>query len=342
MRITIAMILLGATGLLPLAGCHIFQHSGSGANTSARPSAAAPTATAANENQQGRLDQAAAAQDRGDYDAALTLLQDILAENPTITPAYLAMGEIHLIRDNFTEAEAAYRRATRLEPRSYTAQFGHGRALQSLRRFAEAVEAYLRALTINPNSVPANLNVANSYLSLGNTRLAQPFAEKAVQLDPGNGEARITLANVYDELEMYPRAIETYRVALELVDPTPEIILNLVNALSNADRFREAIDAAETLNRMQPNANAYERMGRAFFRLREYDKSVEAYRRAVGVDPELWVAWNGIGVNMLNEWLLSKRQDRTLAQHARDAFRASLRINPDQPKIVQLLSNYQL
>lgn len=321
--------------IAPLSGCHLFQSSsGSGANVVV-PST--PTA-----EQETRLADAQAARDRGDYDVALSLLQEIIAENPTITPAYVAMGEIQYEQADYTSAEAAYRRAARLDPGNFTAQFGHGQALQALKRFGDAVQAYLRALTINPNDVQANINVARAYLELDRPDLAKPFAEKAVSLQPDNGDARVTLAGIYDELGLTTQAIDTYRVAMELVEPTPELILSLVNALSEADRFREAIDAAQTLNRLEPNANAYERLGRAHFKLREYDASMAAYRQAVELDPSLWVAWNGIGVNALNGWLLTKRRDRDLASQARDAFRSSLRINPDQPKIVQLLSTYQL
>lgn len=321
--------------LLVLGGCHIFQSSdGAGANVVV-PSE--PT-----DDQQARLAEAQSARDRGDYDVALSLLQEIIAENPTITPAYVAIGDIQLEQADFNAAESAYRRAARLDPGNFAAQFGHGQALQSLKRFADAVQAYLRALTINPDSVPANMNVARAYLELDRSDLARPFAEKAVQLAPDNGDARVTLAGIYDNLGMLSQSIDTYRVAMELIEPSPSIILNLVNVLSEADRFREAIDAARTLNRIEPNANAYERLGRAHFKLREYDESIAAYRQAVELDPSLWVAWNGIGVNALNGWLLTKRRDRELAGQAREAFRTSLRIQPDQPKIIQLLSTYQL
>lgn len=289
-----------------------------------------------------RLTQAEQAKAAGDYDTALALFEDILRENPGITSAHLGVGDIQLEQENYEEAEVAFRRATRLEPGNFDAQYGLGVALQMLNRLAEAVEAYHKALTIRPDDFDANLNLATTYLQQGRPEFARPFAERAVELRPEHGGARVNLGAVYDQLDLDEEAIETYRVAMELVEPTPELILNLVKALGDAGRYREAINAAETLNRMAPNADAWERIGWAHFRLAEYEASMDAYRRAVELDPSHWVAYNGIGVNALNDYLLSKRKNAEAARVAREALRRSLQINADQPKIVRLLSNFQI
>ena len=50
----------------------------------------------------------------------------------------------------------------------------------------------------------------------------------------------------------------------------------------------------------------------------------------------------GIGVNALNRWLLSDRQDQASLAEARRAFRRSLQINSDQPRLLTVMSNYGL
>jgi tetratricopeptide (TPR) repeat protein len=102
--------------------------------------------------QAARLDAAETAKAAGSYDVALDLFQEILAENPTITVAYVGIGDIYLIKQEYAKAEPAFARAARLEPRNFDAQFGHGVALQLLRRLVDAVRAYQRALTIDPTA----------------------------------------------------------------------------------------------------------------------------------------------------------------------------------------------
>ena len=100
--------------------------------------------------------------------------------------------------------------------------------------------------------------------------------------------------------------------------------------------------AHQVLISIEPTAQAWERLGRAYFRNGDYDASVESYRRAVEIDAEFWPALNGIGVNELNAWLRSGRKEIAARDAAGEAFRSSLRVYPDQPKVVQLLTTYPL
>jgi len=282
------------------------------------------------------------AQAAGDYANALVLFREILAENPLLTDAYLGIGDVHVAQGNFELAEPAYSRAARLEPQNFDAHFGHGYVLQQLRRFVEALRAYQRALTIQPESFETNSNMAAVYLELGEPSSALVYAERAVRTQPDNAEARRQLGTALEGLGRSAEAIEQLEISLELAEPTPELLLRLVNAYGNAQRFDEAANTAIVLVRQAPSAEAYERLGWAYFRLGRYEQSIAAYRDAVRLDGDHWPALNGVGVNALNAWLLSERTDARAADEARVAFRRSLRLNQDQPRVVRLLTTYQL
>lgn len=334
-------IRLAAAGLLTLlalaTGC------ATGPSQPATPAAGPAMATTEPTGEQSpRLDAADAARQSGNYEVALAMFRDLLAENPTMTSAYLGLGRTHDAMGNFTESERDYRRAAQLEPRNYDAQFGHGVALRMLRRFKEAIDAFFRALTIRPDSFEANLNIALTYLETDQPSGAVIFAEKAVELRADDPQARINLGAIYERLGRYTDAIREYEVALELTSATPELLSSLLNCLASMGRYHEAINTADYLLTLEPNANAWERKGWAHFRLREYDKSLHSYRQAVRLDDQHWVAFRGIGVNSLNAYLLSGRNDRRAADEARTAFRRSLRINREQPKVVRLMTTYEL
>ena len=70
--------------------------------------------------------------------------------------------------------------------------------------------------------------------------------------------------------------------------------------------------------KVAPSANAYERLGWCYFRLSDYGRSLNAYREAVKIDPNHWQSHNGIGVNAINTWLLSKKRDVAAGDEARD------------------------
>ncbi|MEE2906647.1 MAG: tetratricopeptide repeat protein [Planctomycetota bacterium] len=294
------------------------------------------------QSEQAQLQEASAKASDGEYKDALAIFHQILEENPTSGEAYLGIGDVYLEQSDYARAEPALARAAKLEPRSYEAQFRHGLSLQMLDRFLEAVQAYHRALTIDPDSAEANRNLATAYLRLQEPRNALPFAQRAVTLDPGDGTAWVSLGAAWEGMEDWPQAADAYIAASERMEPTRELMRNLLRTLAKLKRYREVVSTAETIQRFGPDANAWERSGWASFRLGEYDVSLKSYRSAVAVDPEMWQAWNGIGVNRLNAFLLSNREDNEAFMEAGEAFRQSLRANGDQPKVIDLVLKYQL
>jgi superkiller protein 3 len=142
------------------------------------------------------------------------------------------------------------------------------------------------------------------------------------------------------ELGRYREAITQYEAAVELMEPTPPLLINLINALGKEQRYVDARNTAEYLVKLAPSAEAYERLGWSNFRTGDYDESIEAYRSAVALEPDHWQAHNGVGCNALNAWLLSGKRNTEALGEAKRSFRQSLRVNPDQPKVVSLLSKY--
>ena len=339
MKSRLAILLLAGIGVVAT-GC---LHTDSAIVRSDRPSMASYGRTTEPSDDQ-VLDLVAAdhAADEGEYEEALRIFEDLLSENPTLTDAYLGMGDVQYELGNYQGAEVSFARAARLEPRNFDAQFGHGRVLEALTRYSDAIRAYQRALTIRPDSLEANLGISSSYLQSDRPDSAIRYAEAAAKLEPEAVHTRLNLASTYEGAGMFEEAIREYEVALELGDTTQELLLRVIGAYMKAKRWQEAANAAETLVKIAPSSAAYERLGRAYFRLGKYEMSMEAYREAVDLDPESWPSLNGLGVNALNAWLKSNRTDTDMALQAREAFHTSLRVNPDQPKLVEILTSYSL
>lgn len=284
--------------------------------------------------------EAEAALNTGDKDAALAAFAAAIEENPRIVRAHMGMAEIYKERQQWPEAEVASRKWVELEPRSYDARYLHGFVLHQLNRLLEAIREYRQALIIEPNSHEANLNIATAYLQLSQAVEALPFAERAVQVQPNHGPSRANLGVIYAAVGNHAKAVENYQAALELMEPSPELMLNMVESLRKLQRYPEMVNTLEALIRMQPSADAYERLGYATFKMREYERSESSYRSALQLDKNYYPAMNGLAVNLLNDYIRSNRTDNEARQEALDLLRRSLQLNQDQPKIVELLSRY--
>lgn len=276
----------------------------------------------------------------GREDEALAILTRAIERNPMLGVAHIAMADIYTSRGDYTDAERSYATAAKVEPNNFTAQFKHGLTLHLLNRVADAIRAYLRALALQPDDFEANLNIATAYLQLDGPRQAVPYALRAVALNPASGPAHANLGAVYSALDRHLEAIREYESASELMELKPELLLNLAESLGKAARYQQMVNTLDELLRLKPSAAAYERLGFAHFKLRRYERAIESFRGGIALDRAYYPALNGLGVCLLNQFLVSARRDEAALTEALAALRASLRINQNQPRIVELLSRY--
>ena len=298
--------------------------------------------TPPNVKESAQLSQANLFVESGDYDNALTTFQEILQENPKLPEAWVGVGQMQSRKQDWAQAQAAFANATELDSSNFEAQFGRGKALQVLNQLVDSIRAYHRALLIRPEDFDTNLNLATAYLQLDEGRSAIVFAEKAVKLKPNSGIARINLGVAYEQAGSPGLAIAQYEIAAELMEPTPQLLTNLLNAYAQSKRYREAVNAALLLVKLAPRTNSYERLGWAYFRVGDYDNSLSSYREAIRMDPNHWPSWNGVGVNLLNAWIVGGKKDAGLQASAKSAFDRSLQQNPEQPKVSKLIKVYKL
>lgn len=278
--------------------------------------------------------------DAGDQDEALRLLAAAIEENPTLTTAHLKMGDIYRVAGDYTKAERSFATAATLEPRSFDAQYGHGLTLHLLNRLAEAVRAYLRALAVRPDDFNANLNIATAFLQLGEPRQAVVYAENAVRVDPSSGAAHANLGAIYAATGRHNDAVREYESAAELMELTPELLLNLSESLGKTGRYEEMEITLDRVLEMEPSAAAWERIGYARFKSRDYSGAEEAFRTSIELDGAHYPALNGLGVCLLNQYLISDRKDDEARREAVRLFRRSLRINNRQNQILELVSRF--
>jgi tetratricopeptide (TPR) repeat protein len=278
-----------------------------------------------------------------DYDEALKIFKEVISQNPVATNAFVGIGDIYLIKKDWKKAEPVFARAVKLDPRNFDAQYGYGVSLQMLKKFVDAVRAYHRALTLHPEDMGANMNIATTYLQMDKPQNALVFAERAIQLEGNQAHAQITLAATYQMLDRTTDALNSYIAASEAMnEPSPRLMRSIILLLIKEKRYQEIVNTASQLIKLEPTSEVYEQLGWAEFRLGDYESSLEAYKTSVAYDQNNWRALNGIGVNKLNDWLLGDKINPETYQIASKAFRQSLEINPDQPKVIDLVLFYGL
>lgn len=292
--------------------------------------------------QQQQLDTAATSLAGGEYAEAMAQFREILRDNPMLPDAWIGVGDTHAVQQEWRDAAPAYERAAVLDQSNFDAFYGLGVSRHMLEQYVEAVRAYHRAISIQPNDASANVAMAIVYLKMGEPRAAVAYAERAVRIDPNSASARINLGVAYERSGRPGEAVTQYTAALELQDPTPRLLVNLINALTADKRLPEAVQTAEELVRIDPSAASWERLGWTRFKAGDFKGSQEAYREGTIADSRHFPCWNGVAINAVNRWVQSNKTDTDAATEARTAIRRSLEVKPDQPRIARLAAQYQL
>lgn len=277
----------------------------------------------------------------GKPEQALVEFERVIETNPRMTVAYMGAGDIYREQGNYSMAEQRYGKAAEIEPGNFQAQYKHGLVLQLLDRISDAIQAYVRALRIDANDFNANLNLATAYLQVGEPAQAVRFGERAVQIDGKSAPGRINLGAIYAALDRHADAVVEYQQASELTELSGPLLLNWADSLGRIKRHQEMLNILQQLVKNEPSALAYERLGSAYFHLRQYVDAQNAFKKAIEIDPNHYPAHNGIGVCLLNQYEFSNKTDEQARQQGVASLRKSLQIDRNQPRIVEILSAYQ-
>ena len=177
----------------------------------------------------------------GDASSATTLLRRA-AGIQTDAAILSDLGVALRTQQHFSEAEATYREALRLDPTSTHASGNLGNVLLAMHRPQEAEAELRHALAVAPNRPWLLHNLALAQLAQNAVQNAGIILRQALAIDPTLTDAHETLAIL---LARNGRPVESeahHRAALANVPQRHRVLSNLATTLQVQGRHREAID----------------------------------------------------------------------------------------------------
>jgi arylsulfatase A-like enzyme/Flp pilus assembly protein TadD len=189
---------------------------------------------------------------RGERQAALASIAELLALDPNVAQAHFLQGSLLGDLGRLREAAAALERTLALNPRYLTARFKLALALLRLGDTSRAERELGLVLDEDPANVRAWHNLAALAYARDDLPRAEKLERKALATDPTYAEGWNTLGAIFIETGRLPDAIDALERATKLAPRNGQVFANLAIALDRAGRATDAESAQQTACTLDP------------------------------------------------------------------------------------------
>lgn len=197
------------------------------------------------------------------------------------------LGAIHYSLQEFEEAEAAYRRATELEPEYGEAFLNLGIILKEQGKTDEAIQPLDRAVELRQRDPKPFALLAEILIKKDHYEQADSLAQAASRL---GGSDTMTMASMARAMNGLGRPREAIPVARKLVDinpANPEFHLILARACLDSGIMSQSITSSKRAVYLSPDwYQAYISLSQALNGAARWDEALQAIDQGLTQDPE--------------------------------------------------------
>jgi len=197
--------------------------------------------------------------DQGKSSEAVELLENVTAK--TSSPTLLdLLGDAYTQTKDLAKAEAAYRKATELDPSELGHQRGLGQTLLAEEKYPEALKVYQRLADLMPDDSDVYLRIAQIYRELHQLDKAEDTLTKARQYAPGSLDVMYNEAMLYQAQGRNEDAIRVLSEAVTALKAQSEAMPTRRRSL--AVFYQQLGQLYRTTENFQAAAYTYEELGR--------------------------------------------------------------------------------
>jgi serine/threonine-protein kinase len=280
-------------------------------------------------------------------DLAISEFQNAIKVDPKYAAAYAGLGQAfwrgydqaNHDKSWVEQASQNCRRALQLAPRLTEGHICSGNVYYGTGKYELAAAEFERAATGDPHQESALLGLADSYEKLHDNAAAEATYKKAIELRPRYWGVYSWLGSFYYRQARYEQAAEMFRKVIELAPDNYRGFSNLGATLVAQGRYPESIDILKRSIAIRPNLEAYNNLGNAYFSLRQFGESANAFQAGLKLDSQDWLLWGNLGDALY--WTPQRRKESADAyRHAIDLAKQKLDVNPKDEYALAFVAGY--
>ncbi len=178
--------------------------------------------------------------------------------------------------------------------------FNTGLRLQQSGDLDNAEVAYRKAMRLNPKEAMLYNNLGVIAYTRGRMDEAVAFQQRAIALDPRSPAAHNNLGVTLNALNRHEEAVVVFSRSLEFDATNVLAYNNFGDSLNKLGRFEEGAATLERALALNPNyTEAYSNLGMAYWGLGRLEDAVASFRRAIALRPDLDMPHKNLGLVLL-------------------------------------------
>jgi tetratricopeptide (TPR) repeat protein len=227
-----------------------------------------------------------AARTRDDVEAARTRLLALPSPAPQKSPVLVALGTIDLHERKYDDAEAAFARATAVDPKSADLSTELGFLYLAKKDQAKAESAFADAAKQSGPYSPKKIQYAELEMSLGKIEDAKKTLENITSEAPLYLPAWVKLAQIASQKKSYDEGLADVGKALAVDSENPGALLEKSKLLLAKGSPKDAVTDMESASRDYPKSAQMEiELARAYMAAGSADKAEMSLKRALAIAP---------------------------------------------------------
>lgn len=233
------------------------------------------------------LDIAMEYQYKGDFKAAIDILNEAIKANPKNEVALYEVAYCYDFIGEFDKAIACYTVFIDENPYSYTAWYNLGNIYSKVEDWNNALNAYDFCVVINENFSPVYFNMGNAYLSLDRYALGEEAFQKCIELEGEDALAYCYLGECLEQQGKLEKARESYLHAVSLNPELSDAWLGLGIVSDLEGNTEKGIELIQKAIDIEPaNASYYHVLASAYDKIDRFEEAELFFLKSLELDPK--------------------------------------------------------
>ncbi len=189
-------------------------------------------------------------QSLGENADSVEQLQKLVREDPNLVSAHAALAQAYFDRQDFSQAEAEFKRVAELQPQNADARFNLGIVYLNEKKVDDAKTAFAQMLAQDPKSAEAHYGLGLVLAIQGNDQAAIEEFKSAAALPSHLSGINYEMGKSYAKLKMYDDAIAAFGKEREKSGDDPDLenaLADVYQAKGMTQQAQEARDKAGKL-----------------------------------------------------------------------------------------------